>query len=80
MGIQKCGVMVIGAPGWESRADVIQEKLEDEWPIRISSQNVPAVSEYKYLGLLIRRDLDIDVMAKGRLEKAEKTYRTGCGA
>ena len=76
VGIQKCGVMVIGAPGSESRADVIQEKLEDEWPIRISSQNVPAVSEYKYLGLLIRRDLDIDVMAKGRLEKAEKTYRT----
>ena len=35
-----------------------------------------SVSEYKYLGLLVRRDLNIDVVAKGRLEKAEKTYRT----
>ena len=46
--------MVIGAPGCESRANMIQQKLEDEWPIRISSQSVPAVSEYKYLGLLVR--------------------------
>ena len=31
VGIQKCGVMVIGAPGCKSRADQIPEKLEDEF-------------------------------------------------
>ena len=46
VGIQKCGVMVIGAPGCKSRADQIQEKLEDEWPrlfglaLRMSLQSV----------------------------------------
>lgn len=66
VGLDKCGVMVVGP-----RSDELQARLHQR-PILLSGQPVPVVDEYKYLGLLFRRDLDLGVMARGRLAKAEK--------
>jgi len=70
VGIKKCGVMCIGEPG-ERVTDWCQNNLQ-RYPIKLCGQAVPVVEEYVYLGLILRRDLDVGVMAQGRIDKAKK--------
>ena len=69
IGIKKCGIMCVKAG--DARADMAQRSLmmNSVW---MGRETVPVVEEYVYLGLKIRRDLDMEVMVNGRVEKAEK--------
>jgi hypothetical protein len=69
IGIKKCGIMCVKAG--DSKADVAQASLKIN-SIWMGGEEVPVVEEYVYLGLKVRRDLDLEVMVKGRIEKAEK--------
>lgn len=70
VGIKKCGVMCMGAKD-DGRVKSGQWQLEN-CPIYIGREAVPVVEEYTYLGVVVTRDMDLKVMAKGRLKKAEK--------
>jgi hypothetical protein len=70
VGISKCAVMCMGDKKDE---DVARgQELLKLAPIRISRQDVPVEEEYTYLGILLTRDINMKVMAEGRLEKAKK--------
>lgn len=68
VGIKKCGVMCMGT---HAAAEREQQRLRI-CPPTIGGKSVPVVDEYKYLGLLVRRDLSLKAMMDGRLEKAAK--------
>ena len=83
VGIKKCGIMCVGEK--EDQAAVREHERLRVCPIRMARQvqekgrivrtvmeQVPVVDEYTYLGVLVRRDLDLKAMAKGRLKKAER--------
>jgi hypothetical protein len=70
VGIKKCGVMCMGDKDhWGATSEQIRLSLDR---IRISGEDVPVVEEYTYLGVVVTRDLDLQVMAEGRLEKAKR--------
>ena len=74
VGIKKCGVMCIG---WGSEQAVRLARAEQARmmvePPTINGLEVPVVSEYVYLGVVVTQDLDFDAMVAGRCKKAEKT-------
>ena len=69
IGIKKCGIMCVKAG--DPRADMAQRRLNIN-SVWMGGEMVPVVEEYVYLGLKIRRDLDLEAMVTGRIEKAEK--------
>ena len=72
-GIPKCGVMEFLPTGHS------EEVLTEQHPLRtqlsLGGHLVPLVTEYKYLGLLVTPDLNLDTMGKHQLAKAKKTLR-----
>ncbi len=65
VGISKCGILEL-APSNEEEA-----QLTEDHPLRhqlcISRQPVPLVSEYKYLGITLTKELDVPSMVRSRL-------------
>ena len=57
-GVQKCGCMIVGGDESDYR----------EMAIFLGDQRVPNVDKYVYLGVLITNSLDIEEMAKFRLD------------
>ncbi|CAN0437199.1 unnamed protein product, partial [Laminaria digitata] len=64
VGIQKCGVMVVGG-----RAPPLADRM-DKW--RINGEEVPVVESYKYLGVDITPSLDLSQMMQGRKDSTRK--------
>ena len=56
------------------QADRLQEEPKRA-PPKLSGQDVPVVDKHVYLGLTVTRHFDLGIVARGRLEKAEKAYR-----
>lgn len=73
VGIKKCGVMCMG---WGSKETIQLAEIEQQWlmtqPPVINGLQVPVVTEYTYLGVVLTRDLDFDAMVNGRCKRAEK--------
>jgi hypothetical protein len=73
VGIKKCGVMCIG---WGTEIAIELANAEQEQmtmhPPTINGLQVPVVTEYTYLGVVVTRDLDFDAMVNGRCKRAEK--------
>ncbi len=64
-GAQKCGVMGVG--------DGAHERVLDQHELwRLNDESLPIVTEYLYLGVLLNRDLDLDVVAKDRASKGSR--------
>lgn len=68
VGIKKCGVMCVGTHGAAER----EQRRLHMCPPTVGGKPVPVVNEYKYLGLLVRRDLSLNAMVDGRLKTAKK--------
>jgi hypothetical protein len=64
-GIDKCGLMGFGE-GASERLRVSPER----WTL--SGRTIPIVDSYKYLGLIVTSNLDLDVMVKDRVAKGVK--------
>ena len=74
VGIKKCGVMCMA---WGTESETMKlANVEQNWmmqnPPTINGLQVPVVTEYTYLGVVITRGLDFDAMVKGRCKRAEK--------
>lgn len=69
VGIAKCGILEI-APNHQGKNKMIQVTLTEDHPDRarlcIRGQPVPLVSDYKYLGITLTRELDVPSMIRSR--------------
>ena len=70
IGIKKCSVMCVGEKGDHAASREHQSLYQ--CPIRMGMEQVPVVEEYTYLGVLVRRDLDLKAMAKGRFAEGSE--------
>lgn len=67
VGIQKCGIMVVGG----DQARLIRKP--ERWKLGV--QTIPIVEEYTYLGINFHRDLLTSSMMRGRLGGARELVR-----
>jgi len=78
IGAAKCGLMVVGVSADDTRrrheelvAGAAQWRIADgAWAG--SSPQVPVVSTYKYLGIMVNQHLDVAAMARARAESARR--------
>ena len=63
-GISKCGIMVVGG------TNEILEREPERW--KLSGQTIPIVTEYRYLGVIIRQQIDVTEMMVERLESGRR--------
>ena len=68
-GGSKCAIMAVGVG-----EDVLQrQQQEHQWALR--GKQVPLTDEYKYLGTVINKDLDLKRTVSHRVRRAERAYR-----
>jgi len=66
VGISKCGIMAVGS--LQDQASLSERP--DRW--QIAGKVVPVVTDYRYLGIVFRRELDVVDMMSERLVQARK--------
>jgi hypothetical protein len=66
VGIGKCGILEI-APRGDDEGTLTEDHLERD-RLSIRGQPVPLVSEYKYLGITLTKELDVPSMIRSRLK------------
>lgn len=71
----KCGLVVFSYPGADgapaAAARAVQEEARTQsWPLQ--GGNIPVVDQYKYLGVMINKDLDFTVHVAYRAEQGRK--------
>ena len=62
LNVEKCGIMELGI------------NVRQDLNIKIGGLRIPLVNEYIYLGILIKRNLDMENMVKRNLEKGRKCF------
>ena len=82
VGIKKCGIMEIQPPSTEEVELHEDHELRDG--LRLDGELLPIVTEYKYLGLWLTKDLDPVKFVTKRTEAGRATVNTllpflGCG-
>ena len=65
-GVMKCGVMAMGV---HSDMEALQSQ-SDRW--KLGGEQVPVVSQYRYLGTMIHRDLQLKHITSDRLVKGKR--------
>ena len=70
-GVAKCGVMVTSAKN-NAQHSGAKRLLADELPPTLGGQEVPIVSEYRYLGIPFNDKLDLMQIARSRSESVRK--------
>ena len=67
-GTQKCGVMKV-----QRDPSVLQQIVPPVGGWRLHGEDIPVVNQYKYLGMVLSHDLDINVIVDDRLAKTKRS-------